>query len=328
MNQLIEHESLDEQNIRSRLTVRHLSVLASLGRHRNGHQVAAELNLTQPAISKAVREIEGIFNIKLFDSGRNGTHPNRVGEALINRAAALINQLGDTQREIEAIIQGESGSLRLGVIPFITPDLITQTLKRLHEKKINLTMEIREDTTTSLVNQLLAKELDCAIGRYANVREDELEQQILRYQRFSVVVSSRHPMLGAGKHITLEHTTDFAWIVPPPRTAARTMLSELFVKAGLRPPSVRIETSSLEVIKAALADNDLIAIIPTDIARHYALADQLRILPIDTDYQLAPLTLIRRRNETMLPSTQWFCEQLLAIGHAMDETHDAAPAAT
>lgn len=134
MNQRIEHESLDEQNIRSRLTVRHLSVLASLGRHRNGHQVAAELNLTQPAISKAVREIEGIFNIQLFDSGRNGTHPNRVGEALINRAAALINQLGDTQREIEAIIQGESGSLRLGVIPFITPDLITQTLKRLHEK--------------------------------------------------------------------------------------------------------------------------------------------------------------------------------------------------
>lgn len=303
--------------LRSRLTIRHLAVLASLGRHRNGHLVAAELNLSQPAVSKTVREVEDIFGMPLFESGRHGTHPNRVGEALINRAVALLNQLHDTQQEVMAIIQGESGLLRLGVIPFITPGLITQTLARLQENGIRLTVEIREGTTTDLVDQLLSKEMDCIIGRYANIREDELDQQILRHQKFSVVVSRRHPALGRKRRVSLADTVGYAWIVPPPRTAARNMLSDLFIKAGLTPPSVRIETASMEIIKAGLAENNLIAIMPTDIAKHYAKVDELRILPIRAESTLAPLTLIRRRHEAMLPSTRRFCEQLLDISRGL-----------
>lgn len=88
---------------------------------------------------------------------------------------------------------------------------------------------------------------------------------------------------------------------------------------ALGPIRVRIETSSLEVIKAALADNHLIAIIPTDIAKHYALADQLRIRPIDLGYQQSPLTLIRRRGDIMLPSTERFCDHLIKISEALKD---------
>ncbi|RYY97138.1 MAG: LysR family transcriptional regulator, partial [Comamonadaceae bacterium] len=52
-----------------------------------------ERHLSQPAISKIIREVEDIFGTRLFDRSRNGMHPNRVGEALIMRAEALLNQL-------------------------------------------------------------------------------------------------------------------------------------------------------------------------------------------------------------------------------------------
>lgn len=305
-------------SLSSRLKVQHLAVLASIGRHRNTHTAGRERNLSQPAISKIIREVEDIFGGRLFDRGRNGMHPNRIGEALIMRAVALLNQLEETRSEIDAITAGEIGHLRLGVVPFITPALISQTLKQLNAEQVSLSMAIREETTPLLIEQLLSKELDCVIGRHATVHESQLVQKILCHQQFCIVVSQQHPVLGRTRKAGLKDTQPFGWIVPPPRTSARAVLSDLFGQAGLDPPNVRIETSSLEVIKAALTDNDSVALLPLDIATHYAKADQLRILPIRTNHQLVPLTLIRRRNDPMLPAAERFCAQLLLTADVLN----------
>jgi len=128
-----------------------------------------------------------------------------------------------------------------------------------------------------------------------------------------VVVGRQHRILGGSRRVRLGDTTGFGWIVPPPRPAARQMLSALFVQAGLPPPRVRIETSSMEVIKAALADSDLIALLPSDIAHHYARTEQLRVLPFRTDDLPAPLTLITRRGDVVLPSVARFRATLLQV---------------
>lgn len=240
-------------------------------------------------------------------------NPNRLGEVLIARAIGILNELENTRDELEAVAAGRSGHLRLGVIPFVTPELISRALRDLHEEGVQLDAQIREGTTQPLVEALLRKELDCVIGRYASEREADLDQRILYHQRFSAVVSRLHPKLGRARRISLADTTNYGWIVPPPRTAARRMLSALFVGAGLGPPRVQIETSSMEVIKAILADSDLIALLPTEIAHHYVHTERLRILPFRTDYLPAPLTLIRRRGEPDLPSVERFCEMLLRI---------------
>lgn len=301
----------DDALLRTRLKVQHLAVLASLGRHRNAHAAAEELSLSQPAISKVVREVEDIFGLALFDRGRAGMHPNRVGEALIRRAVALLNQLEDTRHDMRAIVAGEIGHLRLGVVPFIMPSLISHTLQRLDAEQVRLAIEIREETTSVLIEQLRRKELDCVVARYAAAYETELEQRILCRQQFAVVVSRRHPVLAVGDAVTLADTVGYGWVVPPPHTAARALLGELFLRAALPPPSVRIETSSLEIIKAALSSNQLVSLLPRDIAEHYAEADRLAVLPIATDSQLAPLTLIRRRNDYVFPAVDRFCFALL-----------------
>ncbi|RYY97137.1 MAG: hypothetical protein EOO24_20205 [Comamonadaceae bacterium] len=177
------------------------------------------------------------------------------------------------------------------------------------------------------MEQLLRKELDCVIGRYASVRESQLMQTILCHQKFCIVVSSNHPVLELRQRVRLKDTAQFGWIVPPPRTAARSVLSDLFARAKINPPSIRMETSSLEVIKAALMDNQSIALLPHDIATHYAAADQLRILPIRSDYQLAPITLIRRKDDLMLPAGERFCIQLLNAAGAMKRSGKAPAAA-
>lgn len=295
------------------LKLQHLHAIVSIGRHHNAHRAATELGLTQPAVSKIVREVEAIFGAPLFDRGRQGMHPNQLGQVLLMRVLGVLNDLDSARAEVDAIIAGRVGHLRLGVIPFVTPTLISGTLRILEREQVQLAMEIHEGTTGDLVEQLLRKELDCIIARFASEREVELDQRVLYHQKFSVVVGRQHRALGGSRRVRLADTTGFDWIVPPPRTAARQMLSVLFVQAGLPPPSVRIETSSMEVIKAALADSDLIALLPSDIAHHYARTEQLRVLPFRTDDQPVPLTLITRRGDLLLPSVARFCVVLLEV---------------
>ncbi|MDO8877971.1 MAG: LysR family transcriptional regulator, partial [Pseudolabrys sp.] len=142
----------------NRLRIQHLETLISIGRHRNAHRAAEELAISQPAVSKIIREVEEIFGTVMFERGRGGMIPNLVGEALIARAIALINDIGRTHDEIDAITAGQVGSLRLGVIAFIAPTLISLSLNRLKAENVSLRLEIHEGTTPRLVEQLLCNE--------------------------------------------------------------------------------------------------------------------------------------------------------------------------
>lgn len=295
------------------LKLTHLRVIATIGRHRNAHRAGAELGLSQPAISKIVREAEAVVGAALFERGRQGMHPNRLGEALLARAIGILNDLDSAQSDVEAMIGGTAGHLRLGVIPFVTPALISGTLQALSKAGVDLSLSIHEDTTGELVGRLLRRELDCLIARFSTEREAELEQRLLYHQKFSAVVACTHPALGGRRRVRLRDTLSYGWIVPPPRTAARQLVSALFVQSGLPPPPIRIETSSLEVIKAALADSDMVAILPTDIAHHHARLEQLRVLPFRTDTVPAPLTLITRRNDHVLPAVARFRDTLTGV---------------
>lgn len=298
--------------LHTRLKVQHLVTLVAIGQYRNAHRAAREMSLSQPAVSKIIREVEQLFGTVMFERGRAGMIPNRVGEAIIARAAALLNDIERTSDEIEAIAAGHIGSLRLGVIAFIAPDLITRTLNRLSTERVSLGTEIHEGTTLPLVTQLVAKELDCVIGRYSFEHEAELDQRLLVQQRFAAVVASTHPALARGD-IALADTVSFPWVVTPPRTAARQALTDMFLQAGLRAPDVRIETASMEIMKAVLADCEMIGLLPLGIATKYALLGQVKILDFQIDFPPAPLMLIRRRNEPVPPSVQRFCDALFEI---------------
>jgi len=306
------HDERETNLLHHRMKPQHLATLVSIGRHRNAHRTAREMALSQPAISKIIREVEQLFGTVLFDRSRAGMIPNRVGEALISRANALLNDIDRTKDEIEAIAAGHIGSLRLGVIAFIAPNMITRTLNRLNEENVSLAAEIHEGTTQPLVAQLMAKELDCVIGRYSFENEAELDQKLLTQQRFAAVVSHSHPALPE-KPLTLADTIDLPWVVTPPRTSARQALTDMFMRAGLRAPDVRVETASMEVMKAVMADCGMIGLLPLDIATKYAAEGQLIILDFKVDFPPAPLMLIRRRNEPRLPSVERFCEILMEV---------------
>lgn len=311
-------EHSERSTLHSRLKVQHLVTLISIGQHRNAHRAAQEMGLSQPAISKIIREVEQIFGTVMFERGRGGMIPNRVGEALIARARSLVNDIDRTRDEIDAIVAGHIGSMRIGAIAFLAPEMITQSINLLAEEGISISVEVHEGTTSPLVSQLLSKELDCIIGRYSFEHEAELDQKLLAQQHFAAVISSRHTGLNPDRQISLADAAEFPWIVTPPRTAARQALTDTFVHAGLRVPDIRMETASMEVMRAALTDCNMIGLLPYSLAEQYSRLGLVRVLDLPVGYQPAPVMLIRRRSEPALPSVQRFCDALFKIAPILE----------
>src|SRR4030095_4519675 len=98
----------------SRLKLRQLALLQAIDRHRTLGRVAAEMRLSQPALTKPVREGEDIFGATLFERTSRGLVPTSRGEAVLDYARRWLAELESTTRVLTSLEAGRSGRLPLG----------------------------------------------------------------------------------------------------------------------------------------------------------------------------------------------------------------------
>jgi DNA-binding transcriptional LysR family regulator len=152
-------------NIVSRLRLRHLPLLLALERQRSISRVAAEMNLSQPAVTKALREIEDIFTTPLFTRTRNGLEPTATGTAVLGHARMALADADALGRELAVIEAGLRGRLRIGAIPYTARAVLDAALAYGLNRTPRISVLVREGTTDELVVALRQHELDCAIAR-------------------------------------------------------------------------------------------------------------------------------------------------------------------
>ncbi len=115
----------------TRLKVRQLALLQAIHKHRSLNRVALELGLSQPAITKALREVEDVFAAQLFERSKQGLKPTAVGEALLAQAAQWLADLEGTTRAMVAIQAGRRGRIRLGFTHYVPQALLSAALRHL-----------------------------------------------------------------------------------------------------------------------------------------------------------------------------------------------------
>src|SRR5690606_21616599 len=96
------------------LRIRHLSTLVALHEARNLSHTAAQMGITQPALSKWLREMEKDLGVSLFERHSRGLVPTEYCDLLVDRARLVLNELGRTASLLDAVASGTSGSLHIG----------------------------------------------------------------------------------------------------------------------------------------------------------------------------------------------------------------------
>lgn len=147
-----------------KLTIRQVEYFVALAETLHFGRAAQLVGVTQPALSAQISEMEQKLGMRLFERGRRNITLSDDAQALLPRVDRILNEM----RDIEGLARREraamSGRLRLGVIPTVAPYLLPAILPALGRRFPDLSLELRESVTTTLVEETLAGRLDAFIA--------------------------------------------------------------------------------------------------------------------------------------------------------------------
>lgn len=266
--------------LRSRLKLRQLATLVAVAQAGSLRRAAAALRVSQPALSKALRELEAVFGRRLFVREARGLRATPHGAAVVDYARRLLRDVDALSATLEAVDSGAGGRLRIGVIPFLPLDWLQEVLDNLLQGQPQIAPQVMEGGTDLLVEWLRRRDLDCMIGRMTPALSGgDLETRRIFDQTLRVVARSGHPLLRRRGKLALEDLVGWDWILPARSTPTRQAVDRVFVEAGLPVPRARLESYSLQIFQRFLPAGDALAAIPEDTAQRWVRQGELKMLP-------------------------------------------------
>jgi len=304
--------------IRASLRPRHLQLLVAIDDLRNLGQVAASINVTQPAVSKSLVELERGLGLKLFERTSRGVHPTIYGECLIRHARTMLTDLAHARDELRGLVSGSSGNIRVGVLATAALALLPRSLALLKTRHPGITVLVREGTMETLLPELWLGTLDLIVGRLPEKRVAQgLGEKTLMEEGVTPVAGRHHP-LARKKRLRWSDLREYPWVMPPVNTLLREPLERAFERHGIPIPANRIETLSVHVIRAYLHYTDAIAALAIDVSKYYESLGLLSILPLEFPRLVRPVGVTWSRQRPLAPGTQVLIQCLEEVARRGD----------
>ncbi|QHD00937.1 LysR family transcriptional regulator [Pseudomonas sp. S04] len=292
------------------LKFRHLLLIDTLGRTRNMHLAAQQMNLSQPAISKMLKEIESLLGFALFERQPRSMPPTALGEHVLRYAQIALNDARSFVEQIGSLREGGHGHLKVGGIFAATAIALPEAILQIKQRWPLLSIEVVEQTSNHLMEMLEEKKLDLAVARFTeHSQEQRYDFQPLAPEPFCIVVNSRHPLADAGP-ISLQQLVDLPWILYPVGTPIRARMELAFAEAGVALPRNTVDTISMQTFLQVLQRGPMIGMLPD--AMVYPLLENGQLKALDTPLHLAPQDygILTRKGEQLVGAALEFAQIL------------------
>ena len=287
--------NFDPRFLLSRLRFKHLQLLLALKQGGSLRAAAVTMHLTQPALSKALAEIETAFGATLFTRNARGLEPTAQGDIAIRGAAMLLEELSHLGRETAQL--PAVTLLRIGAPPFVAQGYLPEVLQRLTEQAPGVRVHLQEERVPLLVECLLDGQLDALVTSYPT-ELPEAAGKPLRYETlfltdFMVIAPTHHPAARAREN-DWKSLAQHRWILPTRSSMLRRLMEEVFRREGVMAPVPVIESTSpftnLQLVKAGLG----ISAIPSSTVKAAPLPSGVRRVRVEPGIPAGPVALIFR----------------------------------
>ncbi|QCQ93465.1 LysR substrate-binding domain-containing protein [Rhodococcus sp. SGAir0479] len=262
-----------------RLKLRHLLLVDALTSQGSVVAAAAALHVTQPVATRSLHELESILGVSLYDRGPRGITPTVFGDAFTTHARAVIAQLTQAGRHVVELADADRGTVVVGTHLAGSNVLLPGAIARLKNERPLLTVVVREGTPEMLMTELQSGRIDLVVGRLTSPTDESAVRRTLYAESVELVTRREHPLADRAE-IRLDDLTDFPWILPGVETALRRELEEFFARHSLALPENRVEATSFLTVRQLLLETDMVAALPSLIARDDA---RLTTLPVRLD---------------------------------------------
>lgn len=295
-----------------RIKYRHIQCFVQICREKSLKNAAEKLFLTQPAISKTLKELEEIMGVPLLYRNRAGVTLSRQGEVFLHFAEMSLAALQQGMTGVEQLGTQGKTLLAVGALPSVAARLMPAVAREFEELAPHSTLRIMDGPHGYLVERLRLGELDLVIGRLG--RPDTMQGisfTQLYEERVVFVVRSGHPLL---KEPDLQRIGEWQVIYPPEGSAIRPLVDRYLIAHGIGELENRLETVSGAFGRVHTRQSDAIWIISSGVVANEVADGHLIALPFDTSITRGPVGLMQRPDEGQSPQAQVFG---LALNNAL-----------
>mgnify|MGYP003482182420 CR=1 FL=1 len=270
-------------NWMKRLRPRHLSLLISLAESGSLSDTARQAFMTQPGLSKWLKDLEEDAGAPLFIRLARGLRPTLEGELLVRHARRIISEIERAQSNLDAMLEGNSPNVIIGTSPASAPSLVPDAILYYLNRHPKAQVSLYESTMDVLLAQLELGVLDVVVGRIDNYRPTQtLHSEMLFREPTQIVARAGHPLLGR-TDLQWPDLYKFDWILWPSSTPIRNRLDAALCNAGLKPLPCRVESSSLMANLWLLQNSDMLTVTSGRVAEHFHARGLVRRLDFELE---------------------------------------------
>lgn len=291
-----------------RIKFRHLDAFSAICRNRSLKRAGEELGLTQPAVSKTLKELEDILGTVLLERSRSGVAMTAEGEVFLQFAEQSSAAIRQGIRSVQAK-SPRIGRLRIGALPSVADALLPRAVQRFTARAPDVTLEVREAPHRSLTNLLRSGDLDIVVGRLGVAETMEgLAFHQLFIEEVVVVASPESPAL---KEKSFAALSQYRILYPPQDSAIRPLVARLLMAQGVPLYANRIESASAAFGRAMLLeDPGAVWFISRGVVARDLAEGRLCALGLDTEVTQGAVGAMTRRDEVMAPAARSFLNSL------------------
>lgn len=296
--------------IDARVKLRHIVCFLEVARLKSVVRAADALNMSQPAATKTVQELEEILGVQLFDRSRRSLFLTQAGEQFQRYTASSMSAL---KQGIDSVRITESESVvRVGALPTVSARILPHAVRRLAEAG-QARMRIITGPNDYLLSLLRAAEVDLVIGRMAEPGEiTGLSFEHLYAERVVFAVRAGHPLLKV-KRFALTAIEPYQMLMPPPGAVILPSVERLLTAHGVTNLKDDIETVSNAFGRRYTLSTDAVWIISEGVVADDVAEGHMALLPIDTSETTGPVGLTTRSGETMGYAAQLLTEAIRQV---------------
>ena len=294
------------------MNTRQLQYAITLAKVRNFSQVADMLNISQPALSKQIINLEGELGLKIFDRSTTPLSLTAAGEHFIRQAEELCYREEQLLRSMEQFRSGEAGRLTIGISPFRCMYMIPHIIKKVRDRFPGVQIVLHETGSDTLRKEAAEGKYDLAI---VNLPVDDTVLEVTPLEADTLVLAVPKALCGglpAGGEVDFSQCRDLPFVVVGQNQEMRRLFDQLCAGADFH-PHVAAEVVGLSTAWALAHAGVGAAVLPLQFVSSASFDENLILFTLKGNHFTRQPVIVRRKGQYLSQYAAYAIELLTGL---------------
>lgn len=291
------------------MNTKQIQYALALSETLNFSQVAEQMGISQPSLSKQIQHIEKEFGVKLFDRNHSPLTLTPAGEYFARNARELLYREEQLRKALGRFQSGESGRLVIGVTPFRSLYLMPQLVKKIRSRYPGVQVSIQEVPSAQLRKEAAEGKYDLAI---VNLPVDTSLLDVTELEPDTLVLAVHNTMVGklpaanTDKHLEVDfaQARDLPFVVLSPGQELRQLFDGMCTAADFHPiiaAEVKGVTSALAMAQAGVGAT----LLPLQFVHSQHFDNNLSLYIVKNSLYSRQPVIVTRRGQVLSPYAEF-----------------------